>query len=161
MHWSGNRRPRLRKWWRCERSAQRCSGGMSQTVRTKVASSVRPHFSCTRCVEAGRVSRLTPGRRSVAGRIGRCSNPPPQFGQTFSNTVSTHWAQNVHSKLQMRASIAFGGRSLSQYSQLGRSCSIADLILPVALSRTTSPLQQASRCRPVHPADAGVSGLAA
>jgi hypothetical protein len=31
------------------------------------------------------------------GRIGRGTNPPPQFWQTFIRIVSTHAAQNVHS----------------------------------------------------------------
>jgi hypothetical protein len=31
------------------------------------------------------------------GRIGRFSNPPPQFGQTLWRCVSTQSAQNVHS----------------------------------------------------------------
>jgi 3-dehydroquinate dehydratase-2 len=35
--------------------------------------------------------------RSCAGRIGRGTNPPPQFGQTSCSTFSTHAAQNVHS----------------------------------------------------------------
>jgi hypothetical protein len=35
--------------------------------------------------------------KSARGLIGRGTNPPPQFGQTFCNTLSTHAAQNVHS----------------------------------------------------------------
>lgn len=31
------------------------------------------------------------------GLIGLGTKPPPQFGQTFSKTLSTHVAQNVHS----------------------------------------------------------------
>lgn len=49
------------------------------------------------------------------------------FGQTLKRTVSTQSAQKVHSWLQMRASCAFGGKSFSQYSQFGRSSSIARL----------------------------------
>jgi hypothetical protein len=44
-----------------------------------------------------------------AGRTGRGVNPPPQFGQTFSSTPATQAAQNVHSKLQIIASVDSGG----------------------------------------------------
>jgi hypothetical protein len=77
----------------------------------------------TRVVDGGRLLTESPGRHSVAGRIGRGAKPPPQFGQTFESRVSTQSAQKVHSKVQMRASTAFGGRSRSQLSQLGLSSS--------------------------------------
>jgi hypothetical protein len=35
----------------------------------------------------------------------------------------THAVQNVHSKLQIIASVASGGRSVAQFSQIGRSSS--------------------------------------
>jgi hypothetical protein len=38
--------------------------------------------------------------------------------------VSTQSRQNVHSNVQIIASAASGGRSLSQHSQLGRSSSM-------------------------------------
>jgi hypothetical protein len=41
------------------------------------------------------------------------------LGQTLCSTVSTQSAQNVHSKLQMRATSEWGGRSTSQHSQFG------------------------------------------
>jgi hypothetical protein len=85
-----------------------------------------------------------PGRHSRAGRIGRGANPPPQFGQTSNSFVATHSAQNVHSKVQIRASGAAGGRSLSQYSQFGRSSST---ILP--------PAPMLARGRGAHKLDAG------
>src|SRR5271165_1714523 len=77
----------------------------------------------TRAVEAGLFASDSPGLHSRAGRIGRGANPPPQFGQTFRRTLSTQAAQKVHSYEQIRASVAFGGRSLSQYSQFGLSSS--------------------------------------
>ena len=40
-------------------------------------------------------SRLT--RHRAEGRLGLGAKPPPQFGQTFSRTLSTQAAQNVHS----------------------------------------------------------------
>jgi hypothetical protein len=50
-----------------------------------------------RVVEAGNFSSRE------AGRIGRRSISPPQFGQLPANTPSAQSAQNVHSKLQIRA----------------------------------------------------------
>jgi hypothetical protein len=58
------------------------------------------------------------------GLIGRAMKPPPQFGHTLESTVSTQLAQNVHSKLQIRALVALGGRATLQFSQVGLSWSI-------------------------------------
>jgi hypothetical protein len=58
------------------------------------------------------------------GRIGRGAKFPPQFGQTPPSFFSTQSRQNVHSKVQIIASVAEGGKSLSQHSQLGRNSSI-------------------------------------
>jgi hypothetical protein len=55
--------------------------------------------------------------------MGRGTNPPPQFGHTLRSTPSTQSAQKVHSKVQIRAVVDDGGKSLSQHSQLGRSSS--------------------------------------
>jgi hypothetical protein len=63
-------------------------------------------------------------RQFCAGLTGRGAKPPPQFGQTFSSTPSTHAAQNVHSYVQMRASGASGGSGLLQFSQVGLSSSM-------------------------------------
>jgi hypothetical protein len=63
----------------------------------------------------------------LAGRIGREAKLPPQFGQTPFNAVSTQERQKVHSNVQIIASSADGGRSLSQHSQLGLSSSIIHL----------------------------------
>ena len=67
----------------------------------------------TRMLEAGNRSNL------FADLIGRGSSPPPQFGQRPPSLVSTQSRQNVHSKLQIIASDACGGRSLLEHSQLG------------------------------------------
>ena len=48
-------------------------------------------------VEAGRLASESPGRHSVAGRIGRGAKPPPQFGHTSWSSYSTQSAQKVHS----------------------------------------------------------------
>jgi hypothetical protein len=55
----------------------------------------------------------------AAGRIGRGTKLPPQLGQTPCSLLSTQSRQNVHSNVQIMASGADGGRSLSQHSQLG------------------------------------------
>jgi hypothetical protein len=59
-----------------------------------------------------------------AGRIGLEAKFPPQFGHLPPSRVSTHSRQKVHSKVQIIASVADGGRSLLQHSQLGRSSSL-------------------------------------
>jgi hypothetical protein len=64
----------------------------------------------------------------AGGRIGRGAKLPPQFGQTPFSLLSTQSRQNVHSKVQIIASVACGGKSLSQHSQLGRSSSIASAL---------------------------------
>src|SRR5262252_4067884 len=61
--------------------------------------------------------------------MGRGTNPPPQFGQTFPSTPSTQGAQNVHSNEQMRASVESGGNGSLQCSQVGRSSSMGRLTL--------------------------------
>jgi len=64
---------------------------------------------------------------NCAGRRGRITNSPPQFGQRPCS-VSAQLAQKVHSNVQIIASAACGGRSRSQHSQLGRSCSMAQAL---------------------------------
>jgi len=85
--------------------------------------SSRVYDKNTRLVEGGRFATQSPCRHSVAGRIGRGTKPPPQFGQTLKSMLSTQSAQNVHSYEQIRAIVDAGGRSLSQHSQFGRSSS--------------------------------------
>ena len=116
----------------------------------------QPAALTTRFVEAGwRSSRS-------AGRIGRRTSSPPQFGQRPPSTPSAQSRQNVHSYEQIRASTESGGRSRSQHSQFGRSSSISRDPRPgVCLSccgrpacrrwcrrscRTPSPTRD--RCRP-------------
>lgn len=72
-----------------------------------------------RLLEGGLLASL------LAGRRGRTTNSPPQFGHLPPRTVSAHDAQKVHSNEQMRASVDSGGKSLSQHSQLGLSSSIS------------------------------------
>jgi hypothetical protein len=56
--------------------------------------------------------------------MGRETRSPPQFGQLPPSVVSVQSRQKVHLKLQIMASVASGGRSLLQHSQLGRSSNI-------------------------------------
>src|SRR5215831_4972377 len=115
------------------------------------AMSSRRYDKRTRLVEGGRFATESPGRHSVAGRIGRGTKPPPQFGQTLKSTLSTQSAQNVHSYEQIRAIVDAGGRSLSQHSQFGRSSSAShrpfmDMMKPShrGLSQTRIPPNAAS-----------------
>jgi hypothetical protein len=55
----------------------------------------------------------------VAGRVGLRSNPPPQFGQTFSKIFVTQLVQKVHSKVQIMASLLSLGKAFPQFSQMG------------------------------------------
>src|SRR5262249_56234550 len=52
---------------------------------------------CLTLVAAGSLPRKLSPFQFFDGRIGLGTNPPRQFGQTFSRTLSTHVAQNVHS----------------------------------------------------------------
>ncbi len=72
----------------------------------------------TRLMEAGFCTRLFPTR------VGRCTKPPPQLGQTPFNTSATHDRQNVHSKEQIIASSESAGKSTSQHSHPGLISSI-------------------------------------
>ncbi len=49
-----------------------------------------------------------------------------QFGHLPFRTFTVQSAQNVHSNVQIKASLLVGGRSRSQHPQLGRSSSILD-----------------------------------
>src|SRR6059058_2998003 len=118
----------------------RSCGGISRSRAECAATSSTLYFRCTRLSDGNCLVTHTPGRHSVAGRIGRGAKPPPQFGQTLCNLCSTQSAQNVHSYVQMRASTELGGRSTSQNSQLGRSsraivASNCRLYMPQSLGR--------------------------
>jgi len=69
-------------------SLSRCENAAASSIEQDI---------CLRVVNGGRLATDSPGRHSVAGRIGRGEKPPPQFGQTFRSTVSTQSAQKVHS----------------------------------------------------------------
>jgi hypothetical protein len=69
----------------------------------------------TRCVDAGNCPSFAAGRR------GRVTSSPPQFGHLPASEPFAQEAQKVHSNEQIRASADSGGRSALQHSQLGRS----------------------------------------
>jgi len=70
---------------------------MSLAALQNVEISSRLYLVLTRFVEAGWLVMLTPVLRSVFGRIGLGTKPPPQFRQTFWSNVSTQSVQKVHS----------------------------------------------------------------
>lgn len=76
-----------------------------------------PSFN-TRVVDAGLFLSAD------AGRIGLGTKFPEQLGQIWLSTLSAHSTQNVHSKVQITASVDSGGKSLSQHSQFGLSSSM-------------------------------------
>lgn len=65
----------------------------------------------------------------AAGRTGLATSSPPQFGQMFFSFCVAQLSQNVHSNEQILASFDSGGRSTSQHSHDGRSCSTFDSFL--------------------------------
>jgi hypothetical protein len=92
-----------------------CLGGnKARPALTKVyAANAQPAGLNTLSVEAGFFSN------AAIGRIGRRTSSPRQLGHVPPRTPSAHAAQNVHSNEQIRASLAFGGRSALQHSQFG------------------------------------------
>jgi hypothetical protein len=83
----------------------------------------QPRGLTMRVVEGGNLFSLAAGRR------GRRTSSPPQFGHSPPSRVDAQLAQNVHSKEQISALSASGGRSTSQHSQEGRSSSTAHSIV--------------------------------
>jgi len=61
---------------------------------------------------------------AAIGLIGLVTKLPPQLGHLLFKTPSTQLVQKVHSKVQIRASVDSGGKSLSQHSQLGLNSNI-------------------------------------
>jgi hypothetical protein len=125
---------------------------MSSDAIAQVAVAHPPSFR-TRFVEAGYFFTNSADRR------GRAINSPPQFGHRPASTWVVQYAQNVHSKEQMRATAESGGRSALQHSQLGLSSSMAFLAVGVrertAIQRTDEPAGAAARDQPTR-----LSGLA-
>jgi hypothetical protein len=75
----------------------RLSGGMVLMAAENRAWTSGSTGLCLTLVLAGSFPRKLSPFQFVDGLIGLGTNPPPQFGQTFSSTLSTHLVQNVHS----------------------------------------------------------------
>ena len=105
---------------------QRCEGDRPPINATSASCAVGSTGLCFTFVEGGAGSRGGLGLdvQSWAGRMGRRSKPPPQFGHTFDRTALTQSRQNVHSYVQIIASVALGGSGRLQFSQVGRSSSM-------------------------------------
>jgi hypothetical protein len=114
------------------RGFYRCCGGI--IFRALEKSLWRAGFTSRSFIleVAGKTPRQFPSFQLLRGRMGRAQNPPPQLGHTFSSKFSTQGRQKVHSKLQIMASVASGGRGVLQFSQVGRSSSIACSLLKAA-----------------------------
>jgi hypothetical protein len=84
-----------------------------------VEAALHPSGLCTRTVDGGFAASFDAGRR------GRGSNSPPQFGHLPFRRRSAQVAQNVHSNEQILASGDSAGKSVSQHSQEGRISSMA------------------------------------
>lgn len=79
---------------------------------------------CCTFVLAGSVPRKLSSFQFVEGLIGRGTNPPPQYRQTFPRTCSTHEAQKVRSYEQMRTSSDSDSSAPLQCSQVSLSSSM-------------------------------------
>ena len=122
----------------CRRSAgERASraGAIERAFSASRAESPRPRERMPRsprgCRRAPRASSTpaawrseSPGRHSRAGLIGRGAKPPPQLGQTLLKMpLDAIGAEGAFVGCRCAPPATSGGRSLSQYSQFGRSSS--------------------------------------
>jgi hypothetical protein len=76
---------------------QRSSGGIVLIGAENLACTAGSTGRCLTLVLAGSFPRKLSPFQFLDGLIGRGTNPPPQFGQTFPRTFSTQDAQKVHS----------------------------------------------------------------
>jgi hypothetical protein len=77
--------------------AYRFSGGTSFIVAENFSCAPGSTGLCLTLLLAGCLPRKLSLFQFLEGRIGLGTNPPPQFGQTLPNTLSTQLAQKVHS----------------------------------------------------------------
>jgi hypothetical protein len=75
----------------------RFSGGMFLMAAANCAWAAGSTGLCLILVLAGSLPRKLSPFQFFDGLMGLGTKPPPQFGQTFPNTLSTQVAQNVHS----------------------------------------------------------------
>ena len=97
------------------------AGETAVTSKPPYPAAAHPAGLNSRNVDAGYFSSFAAGRR------GRCTSSPPQFGHVPRRTCVAQSSQNVHSKVQIVACVESGGKSRSQHSQFGRSSSTRDL----------------------------------
>jgi hypothetical protein len=105
-------------------ASRSCGASYTRAVRrakgqAPPASAAQPSGLKTRWGEAGNFASF------AAGRIGRRTNSPPQFGHCPFGTPSAQDRQNVHSNEQIIAAGESGGKSTSQHSQPGLSKSMS------------------------------------
>src|ERR1700733_4434939 len=111
-------RPEIRAEGRRPPSPPACHRVLAGMVPAYAVARAQPPCLTTRTADAGYFSSFS------AGRMGRTTRFPSQFGQRPPSVVSVQSRQNVHSKLQIMASEASAGRSLLPHSQLGLISSI-------------------------------------
>ena len=75
----------------------RFSGGIALIAFENSACAAGSTGRCFTFVLAGSLPRKLSPFQFLDGRTGLGTKPPPQFGQTFPRTLSTHAAQKVHS----------------------------------------------------------------
>jgi hypothetical protein len=75
----------------------RFSGGMVLIAAENRACAAGSTGLCLTFVLAGSLPRKLSPFQFFDGLMGLGTKPPPQFGQTFPRTVSTHVTQKVHS----------------------------------------------------------------
>src|SRR5258706_8706115 len=74
---------------------------------------------------------------------------PPQLGHTSPRISLTQLRQNVHSKLQIRASVESAGKGFAQCSQMGLSSSMESrIIYRAALADRISKCDHGQGSRP-------------
>ena len=73
------------------------SGGKVPIAADSLACAAVSTGLCLTFVPAGSWPRKLSPFQFFAGRMGRGTKPPPQFGQMLRRMRSTHVAQNVHS----------------------------------------------------------------
>lgn len=97
--------------------------GRSPASAARYADLLQPAGLSTRLVDAGSLASIAAGRRGLT------TSSPPQFGHCPPSTPSAHATQNVHSYVQIRASVESGGKSRSQHSQFGLNSNIVEALL--------------------------------
>lgn len=126
MTQTGWRAKQLASWRSAPGKVRRRFAAHAEAVQVRAE---QPSGLKTCSVDAGNLPSFE------AGRMGRRTSSPPQLGQTPASFVVAHDSQNVHSKEQIRALVALGGRLTLQHSQVGRSWSMNTSPRPLTVQR--------------------------